>query len=85
MTSEPSLPPPSSSLWVLKPWWCQPWSIILTGLIVPALAWVVSHRLWIVLPISIGILGWWIVFLYVVPKSYAEFVNAEQQKNNGVA
>ena len=24
------------SMWQLKPWWCQPWSIILTGIAIPA-------------------------------------------------
>ncbi len=24
--------PKSPNIWQLKPWWCQPWSIVLTGL-----------------------------------------------------
>ena len=26
------------SFWALKPWWCQPWSIVLTGVAGPAFA-----------------------------------------------
>ncbi|NEQ96052.1 MAG: hypothetical protein F6K30_04885 [Cyanothece sp. SIO2G6] len=67
--SSPSSSRPS--LWDSKPWWCQPWSIVLTGLTVPTVAWVLSHRLWIVVPLGGLVLGWWILFLYIVPKSYA--------------
>ncbi|NET10265.1 MAG: hypothetical protein F6K09_10100 [Merismopedia sp. SIO2A8] len=68
MTDDPSSP----SLWDVKPWWCQPWSIILTGLAIPSVAWLVTHRLWLVTPIVLMILGWWTLFLYLVPKSYAQ-------------
>ena len=68
----------SPSLWDSKPWWCQPWSIILTGLVIPTVAWLLSHRLWVVIPIGLGILGWWFLFLVLVPQSYAEYVRQEQ-------
>lgn len=63
----------SSSLWDMKPWWCQPWSIILTGITIPVAIWFVSHRLWLVIPVIVGVLGWWFLFLVLVPKSYAEY------------
>ena len=69
---------PTPSLWQSKPWWCQPWSILLTGLVIPTVAWILSHRLWIVIPISVGILGWWFLFLVLVPKSYAAYVQDSQ-------
>ncbi|NEP19640.1 MAG: hypothetical protein F6J97_22575 [Leptolyngbya sp. SIO4C1] len=68
----PSSPP--ASLWQLKPWWCQPWSILLTGIAVPTLSWVVLHRLWLSLPIALGVLLWWFLFLYLVPRQYAAMV-----------
>ncbi|MEM9483371.1 MAG: DUF6737 family protein [Cyanobacteria bacterium P01_F01_bin.116] len=58
------------SLWQLKPWWCQPWSIVLTGLTVPAVSWVWLHRWWITTPVAMVILVWWYLFLYLVPKEY---------------
>ena len=69
------------SLWQLKPWWCQPWSIVLTGVAIPTATWVFLHRLWIVMPISGVILVWWFLFLYAVPKQYAEAVKAQNSLN----
>ncbi len=65
---------PPTSLWQLKPWWCQPWSIVLTGLAIPTGAWILFHRLWLVLPIAGVIAIWWTVFLYLVPRQYAEYL-----------
>ncbi|MEB3334737.1 MAG: DUF6737 family protein [Cyanobacteriota bacterium] len=63
------------SFWQLKPWWCQPWSILLTGTVLMTLAGLAHQRfavpLWIVLPFVLAILGWWLLFLVVVPASYA--------------
>lgn len=70
----------SPSMWDMKPWWCQPWSIILTGVILPILAWCVSHSLWLLIPFTGVILAWWFIFLYAVPKSYTEYVKAEYAK-----
>ncbi|MEM7065064.1 MAG: DUF6737 family protein [Cyanobacteria bacterium P01_B01_bin.77] len=58
------------SLWQLKPWWCQPWSIVLTGLAVPTASWVWLHRWWLTAPAALVILVWWYLFLYLVPKEY---------------
>ncbi|MEX1323347.1 MAG: DUF6737 family protein, partial [Synechococcaceae cyanobacterium] len=34
----------------MKPWWCQPWSIVLTGLSGIGASWLVLHRWWITAP-----------------------------------
>jgi len=60
------------SLWQKKPWWCQPWSIILTGIAIPSLVWFATHLWWLTLPMIAVILGWWYLFLYLVPKSYTD-------------
>ncbi|MEO0541835.1 MAG: DUF6737 family protein [Cyanobacteria bacterium P01_A01_bin.105] len=60
-----------TSLWQLKPWWCQPWSIVLTGVAVPVGVWLLFHRLWLVVPVGAVIVLWWTVFLYLVPRQYA--------------
>jgi len=59
------------SMWELKPWWCQPWSIILTGMVIPTASWVLLHRLWITLPATGVIIVWWMLFLVIVPTQYA--------------
>jgi len=64
------------SLWKQKPWWCQPWSIVLTGITVPTAVWALTHRWWLVLPIALGVSLWWFVFLYLVPRQYAELAQS---------
>ena len=64
----------SESMWAIKPWWCQPWSIVLTGLAIPAGSWQLLHRLWITVPIAGVMLVWWLLFLVLVPAQYAAAV-----------
>ena len=59
-----------SSIWQLKPWWCQPWSIVLTGIGVIAGSWLVLHRWWISAPVAAAVLVWWWLFLVLVPAAY---------------
>lgn len=70
--------PMSESMWAAKPWWCQPWSILLTGVSIPAASWVLLHRLWITVPIAGVMLVWWLLFLVLVPAQYAAAVRAER-------
>jgi len=62
------------SMWQIKPWWCQPWSIVLTGVAAILLSWLLLHRLWITLPVVLIISAWWVLFLGVVPVQYAAAV-----------
>lgn len=64
-----------SSLWQLKPWWCQPWSILLTGTSIIAGSWVVLHRWWISASLSLAVGLWWLVFLVLVPAAYKQEIN----------
>jgi len=61
-----------SSSWQLKPWWCQPWSILLTGVAVVAASWVVWEIWWITAPLAAAVLVWWWLFLVLVPASYRQ-------------
>ena len=63
-----SAAPPS--FWSLKPWWCQPWSIVSTGIVGMLGSWLILHRLWISLPIALAVALWWGLFLVVVPSAY---------------
>jgi hypothetical protein len=62
----------NSNLWESKPWWCQPWTIILTGVIIIAGSWLVFKTLWLTLPVAILIVVWWTYFLIIVPRILAE-------------
>jgi hypothetical protein len=62
----------SSNLWESKPWWCQPWTIVLTGIIIITGSWLLFHTLWLTLPVAGLIVLWWTYFLIVVPRLLAQ-------------
>ena len=64
------MPESQPAFWSLKPWWCQPWSIVLTGVLVIAGSWFLLHRWWISAPVAVAVLAWWGLFLVVVPATY---------------
>ena len=89
MNSTPSAEPPERKpqeqplseqppFWSLKPWWCQPWSIICTGVLMVGGSWALLHRLWISLPLSLGVLAWWLLFLVLVPAAYRSAAEPNQ-------
>jgi hypothetical protein len=61
-----------ASLWDEKPWWCQPWTIVLTGLIAIAGSWWLLHLIWITGLVFAAIAAWWLLFLVLVPRAYRE-------------
>jgi hypothetical protein len=58
----------SFNVWNYKPWWCQPWSIILTGIMIIAASWAIAKTIWLTVPIAFLILGWWTYFLIILPE-----------------
>ncbi|AFY27877.1 DUF6737 family protein [Cyanobium gracile] len=67
---EPGTAP--SSVWDLKPWWCQPWSILLTGLAIVTGSWMVLHLWWITAGVSVVITAWWLLFLILMPAAWRQ-------------
>jgi hypothetical protein len=63
---------PLNSVWDLKPWWCQPWSILFTGLTIVGGSWLVLHRWWITAGAATVIVGWWLLFLVLMPAAWKE-------------
>jgi len=61
---------PEPNMWALKPWWCQPWSILLSGIAAIAGSWLLLGRLWITIPCAALVLVWWWLFLVLVPRAY---------------
>jgi hypothetical protein len=58
----------SFNVWNYKPWWCQPWSILLTGLLIILGSWLITKNFWIVLLVAFPIVLWWIYFLILYPR-----------------
>ena len=67
----PEESPEPTSFWSHKPWWCQPWTILMTGSLAIGGSWWLLHWLWLTLPIALLVLIWWCLFLIVVPGSGA--------------
>ena len=64
----------SVNIWDYKPWWCQPWSILLTGLSIIIGSWLLLKTIWITVGISLVIFAWWIYFLIVYPQMMKEYL-----------
>jgi len=73
MTEEP-LPSPSTRLWDHKPWWCQPWSILLTGVAAVILSWLWLRIWWLSTLTAAAVVVWWTLFLVVVPRAWKRSV-----------
>ncbi|MEO0947369.1 MAG: DUF6737 family protein [Cyanobacteria bacterium J06641_5] len=50
------------------------------GVLVPAISWLLLHRLWLTVPIALAVSAWWLVFLVLVPKQYADAVRSAQRR-----
>ena len=74
--------PQSTNIWDYKPSWCQPWSIILTGIVITSASWLVLHILWITAGVAILITVWWVYFLLIYPKAFAEYINSQKNELN---
>ncbi|MCP9825793.1 DUF6737 family protein [Synechococcus sp. EJ6-Ellesmere] len=64
--------PAAVSIWQLKPWWCQPWSILLTGVLLIAGSWFWLGRWWLTVPFATGVLLWWWLFLVLMPRQLSD-------------
>ncbi len=65
------------SVWNSKPWWCQPWSIILTGVCIIGGSWLLFQTVWISVGISIPIAAWWVYFLVLYPQMMKEYLTSQ--------
>jgi hypothetical protein len=63
---------PPATLWDQKPWWCQPWTIVLSGLIAIAGSWLLLQTIWITTLVFTAIALWWLLFLVIVPRAFIQ-------------
>jgi len=54
--------------WNYKPWWCQPWSIVLTGTTIIGGSWLLWRIFWLTIIVAIPILIWMGFFLLIWPQ-----------------
>ena len=55
------------NIWQHKPWWCQPWSIILTGCTIIAVIWWLTRLLWLTILVALPVMAWMGFFVLLVP------------------
>jgi hypothetical protein len=65
--------------WNYKPWWCQPWSILLTGVTLISGSWVLWKTIWVTVVVSIPVLSWMSFFLLLWPQLMKNSGLLEQQ------
>jgi uncharacterized membrane protein YczE len=65
-------------LWQTKPWWCQPWTIVLTGICIILGSWLLFQQWWITLPVALLIGVWWLYFLVLVPRALRQMAANQQ-------
>ena len=58
----------TDSVWNHKPWWCQPWSIILTSLTLISGSWLIFKIIWLTILVAIPLLIWMGFFLLIWPQ-----------------
>ncbi len=58
------------NFWDLKPFWCQPWSIISFGILVLFFSWILLNNIIITSITGLIIIIWWILFLILGPNIY---------------
>ncbi|NJN31747.1 MAG: hypothetical protein HC824_15965 [Synechococcales cyanobacterium RM1_1_8] len=72
------------SVWQYKPWWCQPWSILLTTAIAIGGSWQLFHRLWVTGLVGLPVLAWAGFFVIVFPRLARETgLLAEMRQQHG--
>ncbi|WP_204105562.1 MULTISPECIES: DUF6737 family protein [Spirulina sp. CCY15215] len=69
------------NFWDYKPWWCQPWSILLTGVVAIAGSWLLLRSLWLTAFVTVPILLWWLLFLILVPRMFRESQETKESGN----
>ncbi|MEO1377194.1 MAG: DUF6737 family protein [Cyanobacteria bacterium J06635_10] len=67
------------NVWQYKPWWCQPWSILLTGITLITGSWLLFHKIWLTILVSIPLLTWMSFFLLIYPKLFIQSVMNEME------
>ena len=72
----------STNIWDYKPSWCQPWSIVSTGIVITSGSWLVLHVWWLTLGVGIAIAIWWIYFLWIYPQAFAEYLKSQKDEIN---
>ena len=73
----------ASSVWKTKPFWCQPWTIVLFGVFCVSLPTLAFDWKFVSVAVAVPISAWWYVFLVLYTKSYASSSFEEKEEDFG--
>ena len=66
--------PANPDFWAYKPVWCQPWSIITSGVtFVAGARWITGGSTIATVVAAVPILVWWYLFLVLVPGDFRKY------------
>jgi hypothetical protein len=68
----------SLNVWDYKPRWCQPWSILLTGISAIAGCWFLTKNFPITLGLAFLVAIWWVYFLIVYPRLFKKMTSESE-------
>jgi len=68
------------NVWDYKPWWCQPWSILLTGIAVISGSWLLLHKVWLTAIFSLPVIAWMGYFILLYPKLVQRSITLSQSE-----
>ncbi|MCS6794138.1 MAG: hypothetical protein NZ660_16125 [Oscillatoriaceae bacterium SKYG93] len=69
--------------WSYKPWWCQPWSILLTGITIISGSWLLFKIIWVTVIVAVPIVAWMGFFLFIWPKIMLEYYRQYTNQSSG--
>ncbi len=72
---------PFHMYWKVKPFWCQPWSIVLTGILILLTLYTISSNIYLRVLGSLTLFAWWYLFLYLAPISYNDYLISSNKDN----
>ena len=85
MASPDATAPLPERVWALKPWWCQPWSILATGLAVDLGSWWLLRTPWLTGLLALAIALWWWLFLVLMPAQWKDMVRSQAEQGTAEA
>ena len=59
-----------NDFWQQKPFWCQPWSIIISGVLFVSISHLIIQNIILSIILSFIVIMWWALFLYIAPLAY---------------
>ncbi|MGF1492579.1 MAG: DUF6737 family protein [Microcoleaceae cyanobacterium] len=71
---------PSINPWNYKPWWCQPWAILLTGMTLILGSYLIFQRIWLVLLVATPVSVWMGFFLMIWPRAMKQILESDSRE-----